>query len=502
MINNTKNSLLARLLLLLAVMAIFFGFGSVAIWAQDNSAIIHLQKTIERTRKQLDAELQRIKQEQQSQGKDLVEAKGHQEHLVDEIVELKFDIAGKQAQLAKKRSKRKKLQQQHDFSSHQWIEIRIIAADACRKISDLLDLMPPSESRNKQKMLLSEIQSTLKEEDQTHIKIAPLLKLLELFLLESRTSAVFDHTIRNWQGYEQQVKLFRLGQILYAYKNSSGQVATASISGDEKGFRWNENLPRWAKDEISMTIDNETSNASVYSVPIDVTQQIAIDQDYTKTGIMAKITAGGPVMIPLAIIAVLALVLIVVKSIFFARQGRNTVAIAEGILIACHAGDFQKAERIALKYPNVVSRTMLSCLSVRRGSTADMEDAIAEAILHELPALERFLSSIGILAGVAPLLGLLGTVTGMISTFDTITIFGSGEPKLMAGGISEALITTATGLVIAIPILLVHSFLSSRSDNLIADTERYSATLLNLLKAQTDKSTTSGDKDREHETND
>jgi biopolymer transport protein ExbB len=494
MIYKAKHSRFNSSSLLLAILAIFFVFGLVPLRAQEDETSAHLQKSIEQTRKQLEAERHRISQEQRSQEKYLEEAENHQKQLVDEIVELKFAIASKEAKLAENRSEHKKLEQQHDLSGHQWTEIRIVAADACRKISDTLDLMPPSESYSKQKQLLSEIQATLDEKDKTYIDIEPSLGLLESFLLESRTSAVFDHTIRDGQGYEQQVKLFRLGQILYAFKSSSGQIAAASTSGDEKGFRWNENIPRWAKENISSVIDNKTSTEGEYSLPIDVTQQIAIEQDYTKNGLSDKITAGGPVMIPLAIIAVLALVLIIIKSIFFARQGRNTAAIAEDILAACHAGDFQKAEQIALDSPNVISRTMLSCLSMRRESAADMEDAIAESILHELPVLERFLSSIGIFAGVAPLLGLLGTVTGMISTFDTITVFGSGEPKLMAGGISEALITTATGLVIAIPILLVHSFLSSRSDNLIADIERYSATLLNLLKAQNENSATSGDK--------
>ncbi|MDD5134493.1 MAG: MotA/TolQ/ExbB proton channel family protein, partial [Phycisphaerae bacterium] len=69
-----------------------------------------------------------------------------------------------------------------------------------------------------------------------------------------------------------------------------------------------------------------------------------------------------------------------------------------------------------------------------------------------------------------------------------IAIFGSGQSRLMAGGISEALLTTAAGLVIAIPVLLIHSFLSSRADRLVADTERFSATLLNLLSEPPDKS--------------
>jgi biopolymer transport protein ExbB len=80
------------------------------------------------------------------------------------------------------------------------------------------------------------------------------------------------------------------------------------------------------------------------------------------------------------------------------------------------------------------------------------------------------------------MLGLLGTVTGMMTTFDMITALGSGDPGIMAGGIYEALITTVAGLVIAIPLLLAHSALSSRVDRLLADLERHSASLINLLR--------------------
>ena len=106
--------------------------------------------------------------------------------------------------------------------------------------------------------------------------------------------------------------------------------------------------------------------------------------------------------------------------------------------------------------------------------------------MHELPRLEHFLSTIGVLAAVAPLLGLLGTVTGMINTFHMITLFGSGNTGLMAGGISEALITTAAGLVIAIPLLLAHNYLSTKADGIIGDIERYSATVFNALANQDD----------------
>jgi len=81
-------------------------------------------------------------------------------------------------------------------------------------------------------------------------------------------------------------------------------------------------------------------------------------------------------------------------------------------------------------------------------------------------SLDRHLGLIGVLAALAPLLGLLGTVTGMIATFDIISIFGTGNARAMAGGISEALITTQTGLVVAIPGLYMSNFLNRRSENL------------------------------------
>ena len=92
-----------------------------------------------------------------------------------------------------------------------------------------------------------------------------------------------------------------------------------------------------------------------------------------------------------------------------------------------------------------------------------LELKLAEAIAQETPSLQRFLALLKIIGVVAPLLGLLGTVTGMINTFQAITLFGTGDPKMMAGGISQALVTTVLGLVVAIPIVLLHTLVSSRS---------------------------------------
>ena len=95
-----------------------------------------------------------------------------------------------------------------------------------------------------------------------------------------------------------------------------------------------------------------------------------------------------------------------------------------------------------------------------------LELKMGECVLREVPGINRHLPLLRIIAAVAPLMGLLGTVTGMIITFQAITLFGAGDPRLMAGGISQALITTVLGLTVAIPTLLLHNIVQTRAQAL------------------------------------
>ncbi len=113
---------------------------------------------------------------------------------------------------------------------------------------------------------------------------------------------------------------------------------------------------------------------------------------------------------------------------------------------------------------------------------AHLEDIISESILNESSRLNRFGSVILVIAGVAPLLGLLGTVTGMITTFDIITEFGTGDPKLLSGGISIALVTTELGLAVAIPMLLLGNILSGWAESIKDDMEKGALRVINNFK--------------------
>lgn len=107
-----------------------------------------------------------------------------------------------------------------------------------------------------------------------------------------------------------------------------------------------------------------------------------------------------------------------------------------------------------------------------------LELKLDEAILKETPALEARISIIKVLAAIAPMMGLLGTVTGMIATFQSIQLFGTGDPKLMAGGISMALITTVQGLVAALPLMLMHAIVVARSKSIVQVLEEQSAGII------------------------
>lgn len=136
----------------------------------------------------------------------------------------------------------------------------------------------------------------------------------------------------------------------------------------------------------------------------------------------------------------------------------------------------QKQTEISLKNP------LGRILSVYSDELAQDVETLSlkldEAILREIPKIERGLITLAILAAIAPMLGLLGTVSGMIETFQSITLFGTGDPKLMSGGISQALVTTELGLAVAIPILLIHSALSSKSNRLVQILDEESAAIV------------------------
>jgi biopolymer transport protein ExbB len=124
---------------------------------------------------------------------------------------------------------------------------------------------------------------------------------------------------------------------------------------------------------------------------------------------------------------------------------------------------------------NALGRVLMVYQKNTKADVETLELKLGEAILKETPSLQRGILFIKIISVVAPLLGLLGTVTGMINTFQAITLYGAGDPTIMAGGISQALVTTVLGLVVAIPMVLLHTIVNGRSRGIIQILQEQSA---------------------------
>ena len=138
---------------------------------------------------------------------------------------------------------------------------------------------------------------------------------------------------------------------------------------------------------------------------------------------------------------------------------------------------------------NPVKQILLLYEKNKNKDMESLEMKLNETVIKYLPKVEKRIGLVKLLAGISPLCGLLGTVIGMIITFQSITLFGTGDPKLMAGGISQALVTTMLGLICAIPLLLGHSFIFSRSQKVVQILEEQIAGLLakKLLKEKEEK---------------
>lgn len=219
-------------------------------------------------------------------------------------------------------------------------------------------------------------------------------------------------------------------------------------------------------------------------IGLDVTGGKARALEEIDGGVLDLLRKGGLWVWPIMGLALLSLVFGLIKLARFAGYREPGEAWVTAILAALRSGDRDRALELAgeVKHPAAV---VMRKLIETAGSTADVvEETLYEQLMGVQQKAGSLLPVIAVTAATAPLLGLLGTVSGMIRTFNLITLFGSGDPKPLAGGISEALVTTLFGLVVAIPALILHAFLSRRSQGIVQTTERLGLSFVNSLRSK------------------
>lgn len=190
--------------------------------------------------------------------------------------------------------------------------------------------------------------------------------------------------------------------------------------------------------------------------------------------------AGGWVMWPLLACSLVA-VAIAIERLFSLRRSRLAQqGTVERLFSLADSGQIDRAVEVCREQPGILTNIMVAGLELGAAGEGEAvaKEAIEDAGRHETTKFNRFLGTLGTIVAISPLLGLFGTVVGMIEVFRTISEEGAGQAEQLAGGISQALITTASGLLIAIPALVVHNYLTGRVTSLVSDLEHESLRLL------------------------
>jgi biopolymer transport protein ExbB len=193
------------------------------------------------------------------------------------------------------------------------------------------------------------------------------------------------------------------------------------------------------------------------------------------------VTAGGIVMVPIILCSILA-VAITLERLWTLREQRVVpTELTDKVWQWVENRALSDKQVLALQQHSPLGSVLAAGLASRHRDRSVMVQAIEDAGRHVAHDLERYLNTLGTIAAASPLLGLLGTVTGMIRTFKAITVAGIGNPTAMAGGIAEALITTAAGLLVAIPALFAYRYLRGRVDALVIQMEKESIKLVQAI---------------------
>ncbi|GAB6905850.1 MotA/TolQ/ExbB proton channel family protein [Desulfosarcina cetonica] len=289
--------------------------------------------------------------------------------------------------------------------------------------------------------------------------------------------AVRKGTIVDRAGRNVDAEVLFIGPFTAAYRTAD-ETGFCNYASSGKTLYALSRLPtRRMQAAIGRYMDGESD-----SVPMDISRGGALRQLTHELNLWEQIPKGGPIVWPILLILAVGILIVIERVIFLLRNRFDADKLVRAIESNGLARDWQACTAVCDQHAAIpVARVVKAGLECGDMQREEVENALQEAILKEVPPMERFLSTLGMLAAIAPLLGLLGTVTGMIDTFHVITLHGTGDPRLMSGGISEALVTTMLGLTVAIPLMLSQTLLSRSVDKRIGEMEEKAVALVNIL---------------------
>jgi biopolymer transport protein ExbB len=267
----------------------------------------------------------------------------------------------------------------------------------------------------------------------------------------------FTHTVTLANGEETQMEIARAGAF-----NLAGPVGYLQYDPSTKRVSELQRQPEQARYTNSAKELVATTESPV-TFGVDVTRGGILALLVESPTIKDRINQGGIVGYCIIGLGIIGLLIAIVRFAGLSNDSRKVAA---------------QLKRDSASTDNPLGRVLAAYESNKNADTETIELKLSEAALKEMPRLTKGLLFIKVISVVAPLMGLLGTVTGMIKTFQVITLYGAGDPKMMAGGISQALMTTVLGLVVAIPMVLLHTIVSGQSRKVINILQSQSAGLV------------------------
>ncbi len=285
--------------------------------------------------------------------------------------------------------------------------------------------------------------------------------------------AVVDAEVADKDGKIQQGKLVSFGPAAW-FANASGDVTGVVVI--DKASR-NARLIDTGNAEISKLIGGEE-----VSLDVDLTGGKARALASISNTPLDLLSKGGAWIWPIILIALISLVCAILKFFQLSKIKNPKGGWLAALLEQIREGDVSAAQATCDELRHPIGAVMKNALTGFHKGADVVEEIIYEQMIDVQSKLQKWLPFIAVTAAIAPLLGLLGTVSGMISTFSALSVVGTGDPKLLSGGISEALVTTLFGLVVAIPALILHSLLSRRSQGIIQTTEKIGLTVVNCIR--------------------
>lgn len=304
-----------------------------------------------------------------------------------------------------------------------------------------------------------------------------MVKALSAQIKSSGEVSFSKGTVIDRAGREVEADLLFLGPFTAVYRigNEVGFCSYAATGGKLYA------LSRLPSNRMQKQIKRYMQGRSE-AVPMDISRGGGLRQLTHELSLWQQVPKGGPIVWPILLILAVGTLIVIERIIFLVRKRLDADGLIQDIEAMSREKNWQACEQACDRHTiTPVARVIkagIACCDMKR---EEMENALQEAILKEIPPMERFLSTLGMLAAIAPLLGLLGTVTGMIDTFHVITMHGTGDPRLMSGGISEALVTTMLGLSVAIPLMLSQTLLNRTVDNRIGEMEEKAVALVNII---------------------